>query len=146
MLLQYYNIEGKYESFYISHRKCSLKLSSTVQGVPESISSWPHIIVLVSETIPSACYVAYKRSLSPFPADHISSYWSPRQSLLPVMWSTRGHGQKPPITMRCSIQNNREWKILGVLNKNVNCVINYVTDYCDKRVNLVLYFSVLIGC
>ena len=40
------------------------------------------------------------------------SYWSPRQSLLHVMWPTRGHGQKPDTTMRCSIWNNRVRKIL----------------------------------
>ena len=92
----------------------------------------------------SCCF--YTNGSTRLPGKTSPSYWSPRQSLLHGMWPTRGHGQKLPTTMSCSIGNNREWKILGGQNKNVNCVINCVTDYCDKSVNLVLYFSVLIGC
>ena len=37
--------------------------------------------------------------------------------------------------------------ILGGQNENANYAVNCVTppDYCDKSVNLLLYFSVLTG-
>ena len=56
-----------------------------------------------------------------------------------IIWKTEIDIYSLSLTLlRCSIRNNRVWKILGGQIKNVNCVINCVTDYCDKSVNLVL--------